>query len=142
LLAGAGTWMMLRDRALRIEALGLLVVSAGFLLSTTRFYMWWGGSSAPARFLVPLLPLAAAPIAFAVARTRSPIARAATIGTLAVSLAIALVCLVSPRGEFLFSDPHGPSRLLQALQGSAPLDVSLPTFTEEQWAKPLLVLLE
>jgi hypothetical protein len=142
LLAAAGMWLMLRDRQLRPLASGLLIVGAGYLLSTTRFYMWWGGSSAPARFLVPLLPLAAPAIAVAAGRLRSTVGRAATIGTFVASLAIAGVCLASDRAELLFSDPHGTALLLQALQGSAPVDISLPTFTEENWVRPLLVLLE
>jgi len=142
LLAVVGMWLMLRDRQLRPLALGLLVVGAGYLLSTTRFYMWWGGPSAPARFLVPLLPLAAPMIAVAAGRLRSTVGRAATIGTLAASLAIAGVCFAFDRAELLFSDPHGTAQLLQALQGSAPVDISLPTFTEENWVRPLFLLVE
>jgi len=41
----------------------------------------------------------------------------------------------------LYSDPHGVSSLVKAVQGSAPLDVSLPTFTEENWRAPAAMLM-
>ena len=56
LLATTGCWMMTRGAAHRWFALGLLATAGAFVASSTRLYMWWGGSSAPARFLVPVLP--------------------------------------------------------------------------------------
>jgi hypothetical protein len=43
----------------------LLAMVALFVAASARMYMWWGGSGAPARFLVPILPLAAPMIAVA-----------------------------------------------------------------------------
>lgn len=140
-LALAGLVMMWRDARLRAFAAGLTLVGAAFLLSTTRFYMWWGGSSAPARFLVPVVPLLAPGIAVAVDRLRGVAGRAAVFVLLLASLGIAAVCLAPPRAGYLFSDPHGVAGLVQAMQGSAPLDASLPTFTEEHWHAPLVLLL-
>jgi hypothetical protein len=141
LLALAGFWLMWRDARLRAFGAGLALVAAAFLLSTTRFYMWWGGSSAPARFLVPLLPLLAPPIAVAIDRTRSAGGRAFVGATLVASLAIAAICLATPRAPLLFNDPHGRSALVAAVQGGAPLDYALPTFTEEHWHASLLLLI-
>jgi hypothetical protein len=140
LLALAGFVIMWRDRRLRTFGAGIALAAAAFLLSTTRFYMWWGGSSAPARFLVPLIPLFAAAIAIAIDRLRGIGGRALVAGTMTVSIAVAIVCLWTPRASLLFNDPHGRSALVEALQGGAPLDYALPTFTEEQWRAPLLLL--
>ena len=76
LAAVGGTWLMLREREWRWLGAVLLAAIAIHVGSTTRLYMWWGGNSAPARFLVPILPCLAAPIAVAASRWRSPAARA------------------------------------------------------------------
>ena len=65
-----------------------------FVVSTSRYHMWWGGTKAPARFLVPVLPLVAPMIARALARDRG--ATDAATRTVAVSarlLVAALGCL-------------------------------------------------
>ena len=49
-----------------------LALAVAFVLSSARLYMWWGGSSAPARFLVPIAPLLAPALALAMAKARGP----------------------------------------------------------------------
>ena len=46
---------MVRDRARRRLGLELLFVLIPYLLAVTHFAMWWGGTSAPGRFFVPIL---------------------------------------------------------------------------------------
>jgi hypothetical protein len=70
LAAIGGTWMMLRRAQLRYLGLVLLATTAAFFWGSARMYMWWGGSSAPARFLVPLMPCLA-PISGSPGRVRS-----------------------------------------------------------------------
>jgi hypothetical protein len=60
-----GAWLMARRREMRGYLLGVLLVIGPFLASTTNYYMWWGGVSVPARFVVPILPLLAPMIAAA-----------------------------------------------------------------------------
>jgi hypothetical protein len=108
-----------------------------FLLSSTRLYMWWGGASAPARFLVPVVPLLAPAIALAVARLTRDLGRALVVATVVTSLSIAIVAVAAPKETLLYSDPHGVAALARAVQGSAPLTASWPTFTEENWTAPL-----
>jgi hypothetical protein len=103
--------------------------------------MWWGGNSAPARFLVPILPCLAAPIAVAVSQWRSPAARALVWTTLTVSVVIAVGGLLEPERLLLFSDPRGNGRIVELLQGPAPLAALLPTFAQEDWRGPLVELL-
>ena len=136
-----GTWLMLRQREWRWLGALLLAVTAVHVGSTTRLYMWWGGNSAPARFLVPILPCLAPPIAVAAARWRSPAARALLWTTLASSVAIAIGGLADPQRLLLFSDPRGKGRIVELLQGPAPLASLLPTFAQEDWRTPLVTLL-
>jgi hypothetical protein len=140
-LTGVGMWIMLRDREERTYVAQLLAIVVIFLVSTTRYYMWWGGAAAPARFLVPIIPLLAPMIASAIARIESVAGRALVISTLALSLAIAVLTIGSSGENLLYSDPHGAARLVKFLQGSAPFDLTLPTFTEENWRAPLEALL-
>jgi hypothetical protein len=140
LLAVPGLALMWRDARRRALATGIALVSVGFVAAAARFYMWWGGSSAPARFLVPIVPLLAAPVAVAIAGLRGAGGRALVAATVWSSLAVAVASLITPSAPFLFSDPHGIANLVRAIQGGAPLDVWLPTFTQEDWTTPLRLL--
>jgi hypothetical protein len=139
--AAGGTWLMLRQREWRWLGGVLLAAVAIHVGSTTRLYMWWGGNSAPARFLVPILPCLAAPIAVAAGRWRSAGARAVLWTSLAVSVVIAIGGLLDPQRLLLFSDPRGKGRIVELLQGPAPLTSLLPTFAQEDWTGPLVELL-
>src|SRR4051812_26336795 len=60
-----GLARMVRHPSQRRIGLELLFVLVPYLLVVTHFAMWWGGTSAPARFFVPMLPMLAIPIAVA-----------------------------------------------------------------------------
>jgi hypothetical protein len=141
LFAIAGCWIVLRRQDLRFAGAVLLLVTAAYVGNTTRLYMWWGGTSAPARFLVPILPCLAPMIALAAGASQGRVARTLLWMSLSVSLLIAFVGAGWPGRLFLFSDPHGYARLLEAIQSGAPLTFSLPTFTNEDWQSPLKGLL-
>jgi hypothetical protein len=143
----AGCWMMLNRREWRWLGGVLLAAVALHVGSSTRLYMWWGGNSAPARFLVPILPCLAPMIAVAALRLRSgqalrlgsgKIWHGALLAALAVSLVIAFVGVAFPHRLLLFSDPRGKARLVELVEGSAPLTSVLPTFTQEDWRSPIL----
>lgn len=141
LAALAGAWIMMRDRRRRAFAWFLVAGAALYSLSSGREYMWWGGSSAPARYLVPILPLLAPLVAVAFAELRRTGQR-----TLMATLALAGVAIsfanVADFSRFLvFSSPHGAARLFELLQGGAPLTGAFPTFTDENWTAPLVRLL-
>ncbi len=131
---------MLGRREWRAFGLALGIAIAAFMLSTARMYMWWGGSSAPARFLVPVVPLAAPMIAVAYRELRGAANRALLGAFALVSVACAVAASAMPNRLLLFSEAHGASKLLLTLQGSAPLSAILPTFTDEDWPRPLLRL--
>jgi hypothetical protein len=76
-----------------------------------------------------------------VPRLHSSWARALVSAALALSVAIAIGGLLDPRRLLLFSDPRGKSRIIELLQGPAPLSHLLPTFAQENWTGPLVALL-
>jgi hypothetical protein len=141
LIAVAGCWMMLRRSDRRWFALALLATVAAFVASTTRMYMWWGGSSAPARFLVPILPLVAPMMAVAFRELRSPASRGMAALVLCISLIVAIGGSAWPERLMLFSPPHGVARLVEAVQAGSPLSLELPTFTQENVREPLTALI-
>jgi hypothetical protein len=132
IVAAGGAWIAIRQRQWRPPAIAALATLALFVGSSARFYMWWGGASAPARFLVPILPLAAPGVALAFATARGW-TRAAVNLLGAFSVAIGLVAIGGSDPHLLFSDAHGTSRLVRTFEGSVPLDSMLPTFTEEKF---------
>lgn len=131
-----GGWRLLREprwRSLGIVSLGLAVLYVG---SSARLYMWWGGSSAPARFLVPVVPLLAPALALAFSRLRTGLVAAHVWIALAWSLCVSCLSLVQLQPALLFSNPHGVARLAELFRGGSPLPSALPTFTEENWLPP------
>ena len=53
----------------RIVAVAIAVAFVGYTVASSSYQMWWGGASAPARFLVPMLLPMALPIGVAWSRT-------------------------------------------------------------------------
>ena len=137
LFAVPGLWLTLHQRESRLPALAALCGVSAFMLSTTRLYMFWGGASAPARFLVPVIPLLAPFVAVAISRARSPVARASTVICVVVGLTVTALSTAFPDRRLLFSDPHGTGRLIDLVQGAAAWSATLPTFTEPDWEYPL-----
>jgi hypothetical protein len=141
LVAIAGCWVMLRRAGQRWFALALLATVLTFVASSTRMYMWWGGSSAPARFLVPVLPLLAPMIAIGFGALRTPVTRGFAALLLGLSLLMSIGGSMFPEQLMLFSPPHGVARIAEALQGGSPLPLQLPTFAQEAMRAPLVALL-
>ena len=141
LLAPLGCWMMFRQPERRLFALVLLTTVIAFVASSTRMYMWWGGASAPARFLVPIVPLLAPMIAVAVDGLRSAAARWCSALLVLASVAVAAAGTISPQRSLLFSASHGFANTVAAAQGASPLWYLLPTFTEDVVRAPLALLM-
>jgi hypothetical protein len=134
LVAIAGAWLMVRQPETRYLGAVLIATVVLFSGSSSRLYMFWGGASAPARFLVPILPCLAPMIAVAVASARSPAARALIGLWLVMGVGVGVAGIAWPSRLLLFSDPHGRARVLEALQGGSPLPFVIPTFTDPDWA--------
>ncbi len=141
LAAIVGCWTMIRRADLRYPGLVLFATAALFTGSSARMYMWWGGSSAPARFLVPLIPCLAPMIAVAIADTRRTWTRPVFIVCLLFSVGLALTAAFLPEQRLVYSDPHGYARLFLWLQAGSPLAAAFPTFTPPDWWPPFKALL-
>lgn len=137
LAALAGILIAVRQRGHRLAAVVLIAIVAAFVVSTARLYMFWGGSSAPARFFVPVLPCLAPFIALAIARSTRPASRALVGLAVLIGIGTAVVGLADPGDLMLYSDPHGRSRVLEWMQAGSPLSLVVPTFTEPTWASQL-----
>jgi hypothetical protein len=133
LAAMAGAWLLVRNRRSRFPAIVLILTVTAFVVSTARLYMFWGGSSAPARFLVPILPCLAPMVALAIAHARRGVAHALVGVWVAIGLGVAAAALGMPDRLVLFSNPHGHARILEMLQAGSPLASVIPTFTDPDW---------
>jgi hypothetical protein len=128
-----GAVSLVRRRDSRVFACALLVSAVAFVASSARLYMFWGGSSPPARFLVPVLPLLAPMVAAALGDARGALARGLAGLALAASLVIAATGAAGTDRLLLLSDPHGRARILEAIQAGSPLALVVPMFTEPDW---------
>ncbi|MDP6371294.1 MAG: hypothetical protein QF463_01360 [Vicinamibacterales bacterium] len=138
LFAFVGLGRLAQDRRRLLGVLWLVGTAVLFLLGVTQARMWWAGSSAPARFMLPLVALAVPMMAAAFDRLRGPIARGVAWVTAAWSLVIAAVGVSIRQPGILFEDRDGASRLITWLQGSAPLNDALGSFIADEWHASLM----
>lgn len=136
-LSVVGAWMMLRRPDTRWPTLGLVATAVGFLLTTVPYFMWWGGWSVPARFLLPVLPLAAPMIAVAFDRCRGAAGRGVSGLLLLASVVSFVVVIYQPQRRLLFNERDGSGRLVEVIQGGMDLTVLLPSFTQPDWISQL-----
>lgn len=107
-------------------ALELGAVSGLYLLAVASYPMWWGGYSAPARFVVVIVPLLAVPLAAWWAEG-SPVMRSATAMLAIVSAAITGVLALHDGGAFVFNGRDGRSLLLDWLSSTVDVTLALPS---------------
>ena len=132
-LVPLGAWAMWQTPRLRGPLVGLVGTTAALTLSFTLYYMWWGGYSAPARFIVPALPLTAPLIALGVARARTAAARGMVGALVLTSVGAFLALMAEPAQRLQFNDRDGTSRLVGAWQGGVDFTSVLPTFIQADW---------
>jgi hypothetical protein len=140
LAAAPGAWMLVRRADTRAMGLWLIAIVLVFLVSTTRFYMWWGGASPPARFLVPIVPCFAVMVAAMVREWNGALARGLLGAAVAAGLCVTLAGSLWPESRYFFSDARGVSRLLALVQGPSALAAAPPGFSGETWTQPALAL--
>ena len=129
-VAALGGWALARRPDTRGYVVGVLLVIAPFLATTTQYYMWWGGNSVPARFVVPILPLLAPLIAVAMRDFRSSAARGGVALALAYSMLTFVVVVIRPAARLMYNDRDATGRLVEAAQAGAPLSAALPSFID------------
>lgn len=132
-LVVVGWWYLIRDRNTRGLAVGLTAALAVFLASLTRTFGWWGGSSAPARFLVPAVPLVAPMLAMGFRGLRQSAWRALGLLALLWSIGSLVAMTAVPSMRLLYNSRESTGRLTEAIQGDGPLSFVLPSFIGVDW---------
>jgi hypothetical protein len=120
-------WLFRTRPRLAVE---LSVVALAYLSVVAAFEMWWGGTSAPARFTVPVLLLFAVPAAMFWDRS-GPAWRAAGGISLALSLMISTVLTLAEEGRLLFNGRDGFARWLDWIAPVVDLPRALPAFLRD-----------
>jgi hypothetical protein len=123
-LLGLLTMLWRGPRRLTLE---LLVTIAPYCFLLTFFYMWWAGTSTPARFLGPVVLLLAIPAAAWMSASAGPVARPFSACTLLVSVLMTLTVTLVDRGAFVFSFRNGVSRLVLWLSPVVNLTKATPS---------------
>lgn len=107
-------------------AVEMALVAVPYALIVASFGMWWGGWSAPARFLVPLVPFMVLLLAVAWAGGRLPV-RTLFVALAGVGVANAALRLMLDRGALLYNLRDGYDRLLDVLSRSVNLPLAFPS---------------
>jgi hypothetical protein len=131
LCAFAGLGIMIARPAWRRHALELLFVLAPYLVVITYVAMWWGGRSAPARFLVPVLPWLAIPAAVAWAAIERRSTRVTAVGALVFTAFASAVLVFAADGALAFNARETYALWLEWLNGTVDLGRALPVWWRE-----------
>jgi hypothetical protein len=126
--AFAGVGWMAADRARRRLGLELLFVLVPYLLAVTHFAMWWGGTSAPARFFVPMLPMLAIPAAVAWTAIRHRATRASALAALAATVFVSAALMFVDGGRLAYNVRQSYAVWLEWLNGGTELSRGLPAW--------------
>ncbi len=126
---GAG-WLMVRNHPRLLAEFAL--VTLPYIATVSAFAMWWAGTSAPARFLVPLLPIASLLIAVWWPR-QSRAARALLLLLLTVSVGLAVPRAAVDAGQFAYTNRSGRDLTIDWLARSADLSLALPGVHRDDW---------
>ena len=128
-----GLLAMARRRPRLAVELSALVVA--YLVAVATYPMWWGGSSAPARFAVIVLPVLA--LAAADWWAAAPAARGALVALLALSAGISLALVAVDRGAFIYNGRDGYDLLLDWVSATVNLPVAAPSVHRDGMATAL-----
>jgi hypothetical protein len=128
LTAFAGLGWMLRDRGRRRLGLELLFVLTSYLLAVTHFAMWWGGTSAPARFFVPMLPMLTIPAAVGWTAIRHRSTRATALGALAATAFASAALVFVDGGRLAYNVRQSYAAWLDWLNTATDLSRGLPAW--------------
>ena len=123
--AFAASGMVTLVRTFPLTAAGGLLAFTGTLVTGASF-VWWGGTSSPARFLVPVLPVLVLCLAMWWSRA-SAWARTAAATTIALSAAISTGVAFAERGRFVINAPDSRSSIFEWANGLVDLPAALPS---------------
>lgn len=126
--AFAGLVGMVRVETQRRLGLELLFALVAYLLAVTHFAMWWGGSSPPARFFVPMLPAMAIPVAVCWTAIRNRATRATAAGALAATAFASCALVVVGEGRLAYNVRQNYAVWLEWLNGATNLAQGMPAW--------------
>jgi hypothetical protein len=126
--AFGGLGVMLARRDSRRLSLELLFTVVPYLLVVTDVAMWWGGRSAPARFVTPVLLPLAIPAACAWTAIGSRTARATALGALAFTVFASAVLVLADGGRLAYNSRESYAYWLEWLNGNVDLGRGLPSW--------------
>lgn len=126
--AVGGLAAMVRLRPWRRLGLELLFVLVPYLLAVTHFAMWWGGTSAPGRFFVPMLPLMAIPIAVCWTAIRSRATRVTMAGALFITGFASAVLVLVGGGRLAYNVRQSYAAWLEWLNGATDMARGIPAW--------------
>ncbi len=106
----------------RGDATALAAIILPYLLLTSSYRVWWGEWNPPARYLTAVVPLAAAPLGWWLARLRSPYVRWGTLGLFVLpGLAVMATFVADP--QRMYDHPDGTSHLFETWASATPIDL-------------------
>lgn len=109
----------------------LLCIITPYVLATATYHMWWGGWSAPARFLVPIVLPLGLPAALAWSRARTRSSHASALVALAAGLVLSFTFLLVDHGRFVYNDRDGFALWTDWASPVADLALGLPSAFRE-----------
>ncbi len=132
LFSFGGVAVLLTRPSWRRHAGELLFVAVPYLILVTYVAMWWGGTSAPARFFMPLLPWMAIPTAAAWTALRSRTGRTLALAALAFTAFASAALTIVGDGALAFNSREAYARWLEWLNGSVDLGRGLPVWWRDR----------
>ena len=118
-------WLSLLRTRTRF-AIEWLVLTVPYFLATAAYHMWWGGTSAPARFLTAVMPMAAIPLAWWWAERRTLAPRTLALTLLLLSIVFVIPHAFVRQGAMVFNDRDGFDLLLQWASNHVDLPMAFP----------------
>lgn len=122
-IALIGMWRLTRER--RALAVVLLCTAIPYVVAVSTYAMWWGGTSAPGRFVAAVLPLAA--VLIALAWVSYPRLRTAMLLLLIISVMLVMPRLTEEDGRFVFNSRNAFDPTIEWLVHAVDLSLALPS---------------
>lgn len=122
-IAALGLWALMKER--KPLALAITIASAVYVVAVSTYAMWWGGTSAPGRFVAALLPAVA--VLSATAWSRYPRLRSAMMLLLVVSITLVIPRLTEESGRFVFNSRSAFDPTIEWLSRNVDLSLALPS---------------
>ncbi len=124
-MAFTGFVLLARDhRRLAVE---LLLAVVPYVIATSSFAAWWGGASAPARYLAALMPMAALPMALWWREWSSDAWRAFALLLLGLSVVMVIPKLIVDGGLLAYNDRAGYDLFLDWASRAVDLPLAFPS---------------